>query len=91
MIAILHPLILILYLRSSIISIRLFSSAACQSIAGPTHQRTNADDAEEQLVDGNLMCRSHLAKRARQQQVKEKPAQARKSEEAEQTIAKKRR
>src|SRR5580765_4172024 len=37
------------------------------------------------------MGRSHLAKRARQRQVKEQPAEARNSEEAEQTIAKKRR
>jgi hypothetical protein len=66
-------------------------SAVCQLVAGPAYQRTNADDAKKQLVDGNLVRRSHLAKRAREQQVEEEPAEAGKSEKAEQTIAEQRR
>jgi hypothetical protein len=85
MIAIFHPL-------SSILNhFDTSFSAPCQSVAGPPHQRTNAHDAKKQLVDGNFVGGSDLAKRAREQQVEEKPAEAGKSEKAEQTIAEKRR
>src|SRR5215510_6388913 len=38
-------------------------------IAGAANQWTNTDDAKKQLVDGNLVRRSHLAKRTREQQI----------------------
>ena len=85
MIAIFYPL-------SSILNhFHTSFSAPCQSVAGTTDQWTNTDDAKEQLVNGNLVGRSDLAKRSREQQIEEKPAEAGNSEKAEQSIAEKRR
>jgi hypothetical protein len=42
-------------------------SAARHSVPGPAYQRTNADDTEKQLVNGNIVGRSDLAKRTREQ------------------------
>jgi hypothetical protein len=66
--------IAIFYPLSSILN--YFDTWTLPLITGPANQWADTDNAEKQLVNGNLVRRSDLAKRACQQQVEKKPAQA---------------
>src|SRR3990172_11887880 len=69
----------------------LLSENVNRSVSRRADERTDTDDAEKKLLDGNLVGGPDLAKTAREQQVKADPAKARESEQAEETVAEQRR